>query len=104
MNKAEFINDFNRYNLERADERGTKYIAMLDDFANIEIYDYDDVDFYAYFYVINDNLIIVNVSYCGEADEDSCSVKDDRMPNDIVSYVVDELDRLTRNLVESMNN
>ena len=38
-----------------------------------------------------------------EYEEDSCSVKDDGLPSDLVGYVVGELDRLTRCLIGSMN-
>lgn len=102
MDKIDFINEFNKYNLYRADERDTKYIAVLDDFDNIEIYDYDDSGFFSQVTIIS-NTVIVNVSYCGESDDDSCSVKDDGLPSDIVCYVVGELDRLTRYLVNAIN-
>ena len=104
MSKIEFINEFNKYNLENENETGTKYIAVLDEFDGIEIYDYDDPDFFAQFYVVGGGLVVVNVSYCGESDEDSCSVKDDGLPSDLVGYVVGELDRLTRYLVASINS
>lgn len=103
MSKIDFISEFNQYNLKLADERGTKYIAVMGEFGVIYIYDYDDFDFFARLIITNNKTIRIDVSYCSETNDKGYSVKDDGLPGDIVGYVVGELDSLTRCLVDSIN-
>lgn len=96
MKKADFINGFNTYNLDKVNRKGAKYIAILDDSGRVAIRDCNDAGFFAQV-AINGDRIKIDVSYSGESNEFSHNVKKG-LPDDIFGYVVDQLDVLSRTL------